>query len=119
MNSDKHKTKKPAALPELSHLQAGVLQALGSQKRSGKELRQILRKEYGVRQSGPAFYQMMSRLEDGHFVEGEYEYLTIGDQLIKERHYRILGDGVRKLNEAKWFYSRIAVGSAGFEPAAG
>jgi hypothetical protein len=111
----KSKTNKPSAIPELSHLQACLLQALGAHKRSGKALRDILRREFGVRQSGPAFYQMMSRLEEGHFVEGCYEQTTIDGQIIKERHYRILGEGIRKLNEAKTFYERIAIDPASVE----
>ena len=49
-------------LPDLSHLQFIVLTRLLSDEASGRSIREPLR-HYRVRQSGPAFYQMMARLE--------------------------------------------------------
>ncbi len=57
------------SLPELSHLQFAVLEVLGAAQMSGKDLRTGL-SELGLKKSGPAFYQMMARLEEAKFVEG-------------------------------------------------
>jgi len=49
-------------LPEITHLQFVVLAALIDNERRGRELRTLL-KSYGLKNSAPAFYQMMGRLE--------------------------------------------------------
>ena len=90
-------------LPELSHLQFAVLEVLGAAQMSGKDLRTGLG-ELGINKSGPAFYQMMARLEDAKCVEGSYSQEIIEGQIIKERRYRITGNGIRALNQTKSFY---------------
>ncbi len=90
-------------LPELSHLQFAVLEVLGTAQKSGKDLRQGL-SEHGLKKSGPAFYQMMARLEEAKFVEGWYSQVIIDGQIIKERQYKITGAGIRALNQTKQFY---------------
>ena len=52
---------KPA-LPSLTHLQFLVLGVLRTDEQSGRVIRQALH-AYGIRRSGPAFYQLMARLE--------------------------------------------------------
>src|SRR5258708_6269369 len=90
-------------LPELSHLQFAVLEVLGAAQMSGKDLRTGLR-ELGIAKSGPAFYQMMARLEEAKLVEGWYSQQIIDGQIIKERQYKITGNGIRALNQTKQFY---------------
>src|SRR6266480_7286787 len=90
-------------IPRLSHLQFAVLEVLGPAKKRGKDLRTSL-SELGIRKSGPAFYQMMARLEEAKFVEGWYEQKIIEGQIIKERHYRITGNGIKAFNETQKFY---------------
>jgi DNA-binding PadR family transcriptional regulator len=90
-------------LPELSHLQFAVLEVLGTAQMSGKDLRTGLG-ELGIKKSGPAFYQMMARLEEAKFVEGWYIQEVVDGQIIKERQYKITGSGVRALNQTKSFY---------------
>src|SRR5689334_3549334 len=90
-------------LPPLTHLQFAVLDALGTSETSGRELRARL-KENGIKKSGPAFYQLMYRLEEARFVEGSYTEEIIDGQRIKERRYRMLGDGVRAFNDTLKFY---------------
>jgi DNA-binding PadR family transcriptional regulator len=90
-------------LPELSHLQFAVLDVIGADATSGKDLRKSLG-ELGINKSGPAFYQMMARLEESKFVEGWYNQEIIEGQIIKERQYRITGNGIRALNRTKQFY---------------
>lgn len=92
------------SLPKLSHLQAAVLDALGSREISGRQLRAIL-KSRNIKKSGPAFYQLMARLEDSEFVEGFYEDKIIEGQRIRERRYRLKGEGVSALQNLQRFYS--------------
>jgi len=91
-------------MPELSHLQFAVLKVLGAAERSGKDLRAGL-SEHGLKKSGPAFYQMMARLEEADFVKGSYKQEIIDGQIIKERQYKITGNGVRAFNATQQFYS--------------
>jgi DNA-binding PadR family transcriptional regulator len=92
------------ALPQLSHLQFAVLEVLGTEVGSGKDLRNRL-SERGIKKSGPSFYQMMARLEEAKFVEGWYKQEIIEGQIIKERQYRILADGTRALQRTKHYYT--------------
>jgi DNA-binding PadR family transcriptional regulator len=101
-------------LPELSHLQFAILDALGSATMSGKNLRKSLA-ESGINKSGPAFYQLMARLEESKFVKGWYSQEIIDGQIIKERHYKITGLGIHALQETKYFYQNRMAG-LGFQP---
>ena len=103
---------KPMKMPELSHLQMLVLECLGTQKRSGRELRQRLAQS-GSRKSGPAFYQLMARLEEAGLVEGEYSQKIVEKQIIKERWYRVTGEGARAARRTLDFYSRWLPAAAG------
>ena len=103
------------SLPELSHLQFVVLDALSGSVKRGKKLREDLA-ELGVKKSGPAFYQLMARLEEGKFVKGWYEQEIIDGQIIKERHYQLLGNGIKAVNQMKVFY-RNRVTPSNFAPA--
>ncbi len=95
------------SLPELSHLQIAVLDALGATELSGRELREAL-KQAKISKSGPAFYQLMSRLEDAKFVRGRYDEKVVHGQRIKERRYILTGEGAKALREAASFYTPIA-----------
>jgi len=90
-------------LPELTHLQFLVLTILMDGERSGREVREKLA-EAGERKSGPAFYQFMARLEDAGFVEGWYDQKVVDGQSIKERRYRITGQGIRAWEDVRDFY---------------
>src|SRR5262245_7375026 len=93
-------------LPELSHLQFAVLGALRGAEQLGRDLRRHLG-QLQVRHSGPAFYQMMSRLEDAGLVEGWYTRKVVAGQIIKERRYAITPAGRRAWNEARAFYLQM------------
>ena len=95
------------ALPTLTHLQYLVLGVLRSDEQPGRVLRQALA-SYGVRRSGPAFYQLMARIERAGLVEGWYEQVTVGDQAVTERRYRITRDGIRQWAAASAFYEELA-----------
>jgi len=91
--------------PDLTHLQFVVLDCIGSRSISGRELRDLLA-EKGVRKSGPAFYQMMSRMEESKFVLGEYIQKVIDGQTLRERVYTVLGPGARAYDATVRFYRR-------------
>lgn len=94
------------SIPDLSHLQLAVLHALGSKEISGRELRERLKKE-NIHRSGPGFYQIMSRLEDGDFVKGRYKDVNLDGQIVKERRYQLTGQGSKALTAAGNFYAPI------------
>lgn len=94
-------------LPALTHLQFLVLGMLRSDELPGRALREAL-SGYGIRRTGPAFYQLMARLEKDRLVDGWYEQITVGDQAVTERRYRISAEGKRRWNEARAFYEHVA-----------
>ena len=92
-------------LPVLTHLQFLVMDCLGAQELNGRQLRERLTQE-GTDLSGPAFYQMMSRLEDSKLVEGWYTEKVVEGQRLRERHYRLTGEGIKACNATLRFYNR-------------
>ena len=101
---------KPS-LPVLTHLQFLVLGVLRHDSQPGRALRKTLA-AYGIRRTGPAFYQLMARLEKDRLVDGWYEQITVGDQAVTERHYKITADGARRWKEARAFYEHVARSAA-------
>lgn len=102
-------------LPELTHLQFAVLNIMETGMISGRDLREGLR-NVGIRKSGPSFYQMMARLEESKFVKGWYDQKIVEGQIIKERRYQILGNGISGLKQARNFY-RSKLKTGGLIPA--
>ncbi len=98
-------------LPALTHLQYLVLGVLRAEPQPGRTLRNAL-SAYGIRRTGPAFYQLMARMEKDRLVDGWYEQTTVGDQAVTERHYRITADGNRRWNDARAFYEHVARATA-------
>ena len=94
-------------LPALTHLQFLVLGVLRSEAQAGRTLRHAL-SAYGIRRTGPPFYQLMPRLEKDRLVDGWYEQITVGDQAVTERHYRITPEGTRRWKDARAFYEHVA-----------
>jgi DNA-binding PadR family transcriptional regulator len=97
---------KPS-LPVLTHLQFLVLGVLRHDPQPGRALRKAL-SAYGIRRTGPAFYQLMARMEKDRLVDGWYEQIIVGSQAVTERHYRITPDGSRRWNDARAFYEHVA-----------
>ena len=91
-------------LPRLTHLQYLVVAALLPGAVPGRDIRARLR-EVGVRQSGPAFYQMMATLEDAGLISGWYEQQVIDGQILRERHYKVLADGRQAARKSRDFYA--------------
>ena len=94
-------------LPVLTHLQFLVLGVLRNEDLPGRVLRDVL-SGYGIRRTGPAFYQLMARLEKDRLVDGHYEQITVGDQAVTERRYRITPEGKKRWSEARAFYEHVA-----------
>jgi DNA-binding PadR family transcriptional regulator len=91
------------SLPDLTHLQFLILAVLMDGERSGRFIRDKLKDE-GAAKSGPAFYQLMARMEDAKLVEGWYTQKIVEGQIIKERRYRVTGAGVSARNDVRDFY---------------
>ena len=90
-------------IPRLSHLQFLVIGILRGKTLAGREVRKSL-EQFGVRKGGPAFYQLMARLEDAGLVEGEYHQEVVEGQIIRERQYRITAEGSRSWDQSREFY---------------
>ena len=91
-------------LPAVTHLQFLVLGLLHNGEQPGRQIRDVLVR-YGVKSTTAAFYQMMARLERDHLIEGWYEQVTIGDQAVTERRYRLKPSGDKLWREARAFYA--------------
>ena len=100
----------PDRLPPLTSLQYLVLGVLRGSDQPGRAVRDAMTR-HGVRSSAPAFYQMMARLERARLVEGWYEQITVGDQAVTERRYRLKPAGKRLWEDTRAFYVRA--GAAG------
>lgn len=90
-------------LPAITHLQFLVLESLTRGEQAGRDLRALL-VAHAVKTSGPAFYQMMGRLEDAELVDGWYDQKLVGGQNVKERRYRLTRRGERALADTRAFY---------------
>jgi DNA-binding PadR family transcriptional regulator len=91
-------------IPEITHLQFLVLGMLRGGERPGRAVRRAL-KRHGIDRSGPAFYQMMARLEDAGLVAGEYDQKIVDGQIIKERRYTLTARGDAAWTGTRAFYS--------------
>jgi len=94
----------PRRIPEITHLQFLVLGMLRAGERPGRQVRRALAR-HGVARTGPAFYQMMARLEDAGLVAGEYEQKIVTGQIIKERRYALTERGEAAWSSTRAFYS--------------
>ncbi len=101
-------------VPSLTHLQFLVLSRLRGGPATGRELRDRL-EEYSVRKSGPAFYQLMARMEDGGIVKGWYQQQIVDGQIIRERHYEITAQGHAAWDKTSEFYRQASGGLPGLE----
>src|SRR5262245_13852556 len=91
-------------IPEITHLQFLVLGMLRGGDRPGRLIRRAL-KRHGIDRTGPAFYQMMARLEDAGLVSGEYDQKIVDGQIIKERRYTLTPRGDAAWTGTRAFYS--------------
>ena len=96
-----------ARLPRLTHLQFLVLDQLRGGVQPGRVIRDALAAR-GVKRSGPAFYQMMARLEDAKLVKGWYVKKEVEGHTVKERWYKITPGGLRTWQQVLDFYRQQA-----------
>ncbi|MEY2502288.1 MAG: hypothetical protein QOI07_2622 [Verrucomicrobiota bacterium] len=61
----------------------------------------------------------MARLEEARFVEGEYSQKIVEGQIIKERFYRVTGQGEKALRQTFDFYQNCAGATLGGRTYAG
>ena len=106
------------SIPDLTHLQYLILAHLATTAKSGQELRAIL-KQHGVQQSGPAFYQLMGRLETAGLVRGQYQPSTAGGHACRERRYKIATAGLDAWEQALNFYMGTLEATARDRPGCG
>lgn len=93
--------------PELlPHLQFAILGILRGGRHAGRELRQELR-TLGISKAGPAFYRLMSRLEDAGFVAGWYEQEVVDGQIFRQRVYEIRAAGTRAWGRTRAFHTEV------------
>ncbi|WP_309387460.1 helix-turn-helix transcriptional regulator [Cerasicoccus frondis] len=97
-------------IPNLSHLQFAVLDCLGSKELKGRDLRKLLKDEKNVKKQGPAFYQLMARLEDAKLVKSKVEEIDLGENRLKEKIYWLTGEGERAMRETHSFYANSNLG---------
>lgn len=90
-------------VPNISHLQFLVLHLLLHDDHSGRFLRDRLSEE-GNKQSHPAFYQMMARLEQDTLVMGWYESVVVDGQTIREKMYSLTSRGRKAHASVQEFY---------------
>ena len=95
------------ALPAISHLQFLALGVLFAREEPGRVIRETVAR-YGVRHTAAAFYQFMARLERDGYVTGWYEQISVGDQLVTERRYRVTPSGKKAWTNARAFYEVVA-----------
>jgi DNA-binding PadR family transcriptional regulator len=95
-------------LPSITHLQFLVLGVLLAGEQPGRTIRDVIA-SFGLRRSAPAFYQMMARLERDGMVQGWYEQITVGDQAVTERRYRITAAGSKLWSRTRAFYENVSL----------
>ncbi len=81
-------------LHDLTLLQFLVLSPLLEGELEGRDLRNFLAQK-GRHLGRPAFYRLMSRLEDAKLVKGWYESREIDGDTVRIRAYKITAPGAR------------------------
>ena len=94
-------------LPDITHLQFQILAILIGPEKAGREVRAQLKKE-GIKKDGPAFYMLMSRLEDARLVKSRPDVVVVGGKRVTIKQYKITAKGVSAYNTTLDFYQRRA-----------
>ena len=92
--------------PPLPYLQFAVLGILKGGRQSGLDIRRELAR-LNIGKTGPAFYRLMSRMEESGLVEGWYEQEVVDGQIFRERVYRSLPLGARAWNQTRNFHLTV------------
>lgn len=91
----------------LSDIQFLVLSLLMGGSQKGRALREAMKQE-GKSKSLPAFYQLMSRMENAGLVKSWHETIVVGGQTLKEKYYELTGTGISEWESTLAFYQRVA-----------
>lgn len=83
----------------ITMMQLAVLSCLLDGELPGRDLRAELSRR-SVATGRPAFYRLLSRMEETGLVMGNYRIRNVGSQTIKERLYRLTGEGQQAWNDA-------------------
>ena len=94
----------------LTRLQFDIIDVIGAQRMSGRDVRASLAAR-GIKRTLAAFYQLMSRIEEGKLVRSELEQKVENGFTIKERIYRVTGKGVTAWNRTREHYLSAASAS--------
>ncbi len=100
----------------LSSLQFLILGVLLEGDRPGRTIRERLA-EFGESRTGPAFYRLMSRMEDAGLIVGRYDHEVVDGQMIRQRIYRVNATGRRRWEAQRSFQDKVVAcfGSPGAE----
>ncbi|MEQ9504462.1 MAG: helix-turn-helix transcriptional regulator [Deltaproteobacteria bacterium] len=90
-------------MPALTALQYLVLRALISGELGAKDLKEVLR-DNDVKKSSPAFYQLMTRLEEKGYIDAWWDEEA---DHHRTRKYRITGEGQRSVHQTEAFYTAV------------
>ena len=92
--SDTEEVRARVCLPQVTHLQFLVLDALlrYPSGTSATMLRGMLR-DYGEDREGPKFYQMMRRLEESGLAESWSHPFDLGGSEVARTYYRVTSQG--------------------------
>jgi DNA-binding PadR family transcriptional regulator len=93
----------PMQLPTVTALQTLVIRQLIEADKNGRTLRADVAAA-GKKMSGPAFYELMARIEDAGLVRGRYVSKVVDGCAIRERWYHLEAKGQSALDEAREFY---------------
>ena len=91
----------------LTNLQFGILGAVRYSWRAGDFIREQMRIAR-VPVEGPAFYQLMARLEKAQLLEGKYTTRMLGKQIVRKRSYHCTLKGIQAYNSLRAFHDAVA-----------
>lgn len=91
-------------VPRMTPLQFAILTLISTEIK-GEELRNKLKKFYGIEEFGPKFYQLMDRLETLRWISSRFEQKVINGQIMREKFYRITEHGLLALVATREFYN--------------
>lgn len=94
-------------LPDLTHLQFALMEALGAKERPGRIIRQKLAEEHGIKKSLASFYMAMKRMKEAGFVTVRNEVVEVDGYTAKECHYTLTGHGAKAWRSTlDWYTAR-------------
>lgn len=100
------------SLPTITPLQFAVLTKVMSFSLSGEEIRKRLQQD-GIKSEGPAFCQLMKRMEDKKLVKGHYETIYVPSKIsptgqkCRIRVYKIMAGGKKAVMKFYHFLVQI------------